>query len=240
MNGFRTLAAVVVSPRKAFDALRVSPTFLFPLALLLVVNLGIQFVVYKVIADDANFDRIARDKVEWDATAAGIRLTPADAQKQIEALRQQKQYWYAVPFFGIPVVIAALAIFFYLLLRLMRAGNTFRRVLSVVCWSFVIYRGIGGLVVAASLLMRGSAHFFPVPAEAWSPTSLAHLIPRGAVPPNTYTAISKLDPFLVWWLIVLAIGLSRTSNRLTMARSATLVAGTEAVYLALNAAGLMP
>jgi hypothetical protein len=54
-------------------------------------------------------------------------------------------------------------------------------VFSALCRSFVIYRGVGGLVVVASLLIRGAANFSPVPAEAWSLTSLAQVIPRDTV-----------------------------------------------------------
>jgi hypothetical protein len=79
-----------------------------------------------------------------------------------------------------------------------------------------------------------------VPAEAWSLTSLAQLVPPDAVPPNAYAAISKLDIFLVWWLAVLTQGFSGTSDNLTVAKSAFLVVGTEIGYLALNALGLMP
>jgi hypothetical protein len=133
-----------------------------------------------------------------------------------------------------------MAAFFYILLRLNRAGTTFGMVFSTLCWSFVIYRGIGGLAVVISLLIRGAANFSPVPAEAWSLTSLSQIIPPDAVSPNAYSAISKLDIFLIWWLAVLAIGFSRTSEKLSLARSAILVAGTEAAYLVLNATGWLP
>jgi hypothetical protein len=69
---------------------------------------------------------------------------------------------------------------------------------------------------------------------------MAQIVSRSAVSPNVYSAISKLDLFLVWWLAVLAIGFSRTSKNLSVARSAALVTATEAVYLVFNAAGWLP
>ena len=53
--------------------------------------------------------------------------------------------------------------------------------------------------------------------------AMAHLISRSAVAPNVYSAISKLDILLIWWLAVLALGVA-----------------AEALYLALNATGWLP
>ena len=240
MTEFEKLFAIVTSPTRAFDAIRLSPTWVVPLLLVLIVNIGIQFVVYNVIATDGNFDRVAREKIEWDARASGTVLTPTDLQSQINALRRQKTYWYLGPLIGIPLSLLPMAIFFYIVLRLVRAGTTFLQVFSVLCWSFVIYRAIGGLFIIAALLVHGASNFFPVPAEAWSPTSLAQFIPRSSLSPGMYSAISKLDLFLVWWLAVMVIGLSRVSRNLTIARSCVIVSATEVAYLGLNAAGLLP
>jgi hypothetical protein len=105
----------------------------------------------------------------------------------------------------------------------------------VVCWAFVIYRCIGGIFTMTTLLVRGAANFFPGPAEAWSPTSLAQLLARSSVPPNVYSALSKLDVFLVWWPSVLAIAFSKISKNLSFAKSAVLVAACEVLYLLVNA-----
>jgi hypothetical protein len=63
---------------------------------------------------------------------------------------------------------------------------------------------------------------------------------RNSVGPNVYSAISKLDVFLLWWLAMLAIGFAKVSNNLSLARSAVLVAGSEVLYLFANAAGWLP
>ena len=240
MSELEKLTAIVASPNKAFDAIRQRPTWVLPLALFFALNLLTQFVLYRVIATDANFDQIARAKIEWDARAAGLHPTQSGMETQIAALRQQRNYWYAEPLIGVPLSLLPMAVFFYILLRLVQAGTTFRMVFSVLCWSFVIYRGIGGVFIIAALLIHGAANFFPAPPEAWSPTSMAQLVSRSAASPNVYSAISKLDLFLVWWLAVLAIGFSRTSRSLSLKRSTALVATTEIAYLVFNAAGWLP
>ncbi len=231
------MKGIVVSPTKAFDALNQKPTWVLPLALIFLFNLLTQLVVYRIVLNDANFDRVALAKIEWDSGAAGFQLQPARVEQQLEALRRMRRYWYLTPLIGIPVSVLGVSVLFYIVLRLARAGPTFQKVFAVVCWSIVIYRCIGGIVVIAALLIRGPANFFPVPPEAWSPTSLAQVIPRTAVSHAAYSAISKLDIFLVWWLAVMAIGFSRTAKSLSIRKSVVVVVGVEIVYLALNAAG---
>jgi hypothetical protein len=61
-------------------------------------------------------------------------------------------------------------------------------------------------VTIAALLIRGPGRFFPGAPESWSPTSLAQFVSRSWAPPNLYSALSKLDLFLFWWLAVMICG----------------------------------
>ncbi len=233
------LADLMLAPTRAFDAINRRPTWVLPLLLVLLFNLLTQFVVYRVIADDANFDRIAREKIEWDNQAAGRQESSTLVEQKVNALRRARDFWYLVPLIGIPIVMISLSALFYLVLLAARAQTTFGKVFAVVCWAFVIYRCVGGAIVIVTLLIRGSANFFPAPPEAWSPTSLAKLVPRTSVSPDVYSAVSKIDVFLIWWLAVMAIGFSRTSKQLSITRSLVIVGGVEAIYLVLNAAGFL-
>ena len=240
MTTMETLAGVVVSPAKTFDDINRRPSWIIPLLLMLLMNFAITFVVYRVMVTPANFDRVAQTKVQWDAEASGKTLSPQDAEQQVEVLRRQRDRWYLLPPYAVLISTLGLSAFFYLVLRLAKAGTTFQKTFSVICWSFVIYRGIGGVVTLIWLMLRGPAKFMPAPAEAWSPTSLAHLFPRALVTANQYSAISKLDIVLVWWLAVIAIGLARTSSNLSFKKAAVVVGISEAVYLILNAMGALP
>jgi hypothetical protein len=232
------LAGIVVSPAKTFEDIHQRPTWILPVSLLLLFSLLGDFVVFRVLVTNANFDQIARTKVQWDAAMAGSQKSPSDVEPQIDALRRERQYWYLLPLIAVPISVLTVSIFFYIVLLLARAGAAFPNVLVVVCWAFVINRCLGGIFTNVALLLRGSANFFPGPAEAWSPTSLAQLIPRAAAPPTVYSALSKLDIFLVWWLAVLAIGFSKISSNLSLAKSAVLVAASELLYLLIHASGL--
>jgi Yip1 domain len=238
LTELQRLAGLVVSPSKTFEDINQRPTQVFPIALLLLFNLLGDFVVHQVLITDANFEQIARTKMQWDASLAGPQKSRGTEEQQIGILRREREYWYLLPLIAVPVSVLVLSIFFYIVLRLARAGVTFAKVLVVVCWALVIYRCIGGVFTIVALLARGPANFFPGPAEAWSPTSLGQLIPRSSVSPNVYSSLSKLDIFLVWWLAVLATGFSKISKNLSLAKSAALVIACEVLYLLVNASGL--
>jgi hypothetical protein len=238
MTELQRLAGLVVSPSKTFEDINQRPTQVFPIALLLLFNLLGDFVVYRVLITDANFEPIARTKVQWDASMTGSQKPPSNIEQQIDTLRRERKYWYVLPLIAVPISVLAISIFFYIVLRLANAGATFPKVLVVVCWAFVVYRCIGGVFTMTALLVRGPADFFPGPAEAWSPTSLAQVIPRSSVSPSVYSALSKLDIFLVWWLAVLTIGFSKISKNLAIVKSAVLVTVSEVLYLLVHASGL--
>jgi ABC-type Na+ efflux pump permease subunit len=240
MTTMERLGGIVLSPTKTFADIDRRPSWVVPLLLLLLMNFEITFVVYRIMVTPANFDRIAQAKVHWDAEVSGKALSEQNSEQQVAALRRQRDRWYLFPPYAVVISTLGLSAFFYLVLRLAKAGTTFQKIFSVVSWSFLIYRGIGGVLTLIRIMLRGPEKFIPAPAEAWSPTSLAHLVPRALVTANQYSAISKLDIVLVWWLAVIAIGLAKTSSNLSLRKAVVIVGLSESVYLVLNAMGALP
>ncbi|HEY6945352.1 MAG TPA: YIP1 family protein [Candidatus Acidoferrum sp.] len=235
MTELQRLAGIVISPRKTFEDIQQRPTWILPVALLLVFHLLGDFVLFRVVITDANFDQLARAKVQGDAGVAGRQNSPAEEAQQIDTLRRERVHWYFFTLIAVPLSLLVLSLFFYIVLRLTGTDVTFPKVLVVVCWTSVIYRCIGGAFTITTLLVRGPANFFPGPSEAWSPTSIAQLVPRSAVSPKVYSSLVKLDIFLVWWLAVLSIGFAKISKNLSLAKSGVLVAVCEVIYLLVNA-----
>jgi Yip1-like protein len=238
MTELQRLAGIIISPAATFEDINQRPTQIFPIALLLLFSLLGDFVVYRVLITDANFEQMARTKVQWDASVSGTQVSPKNVEQQIETLRREREYWYLLPVIAVTVSVLEVSVFFYIVLLVAGAGPTFLKVLVVVCWAFVINRCIGGVFTMVALLARGPANFFPGPAEAWSPTSLAQLISPSSVSPSVYSALAKLDIFLVWWLVVLSIGFSKISKNLSLAKTAVLVTACEVLYLLVTAIGL--
>jgi len=240
MTGFQRLIGIVVSPSQTFADIDRRPTWILPVILMLLSNFAVTFVVYRVLVTDSNFNQIAETRLHWDADSSGKPMSSASVKLQTESLRRQRERWYLLPPYAVFVSTLGMSGFFYLVLRITRTDISLKKVFVVVCWSFVIYRVVGGVFVIAALLMRGPANFFPAAPESWSPTSLAHLISRATVSPNVYSAVSKLDVFLVWWLAVMAVGFAKTAKNLTILKSAIIVTVCEVVCLILNAAGTLP
>jgi Yip1-like protein len=238
LTELQRLAGIVLSPGKTFEDINQRPTWFLPFALLLVFHLLGDFVLFRVLITDANFDQMARTKVHWDARMTGSQVSEASEEQQIDTLRREREHWYVLTLIAVPLSLLALSLFFYIVLRLTGADAPFFKIAVVVCWASVIYRCLGGICTMTALLLRGSDNFFPGPSEAWSPTSLAQLISRSSVRPTVYSALSKLDIFLVWWLAVLTIAFSKISKNLSRVKSAALVAASELLYLLVHASGL--
>lgn len=234
------LVNIITSPKKTFAEMQFNPSWLLPFALIVMFTYVLNFMVYRVIVTNSNFDQIARAKIMWDAVEARRSTTPREIDQGVDALRAQRDRWYFIPILGVAVSTLGIATLFYLILRLLRAGISFRKVFSVVCWSFVVYRVIGGALTSIALWVRGPRRFNPAPPEAWSPTSLAHLVARESVSPNVYSAISKLDAFLIWFLVLLVLGFSTTAKNLSLRRAAIVVVVCETLYLVMNALGALP
>ncbi len=70
------VVGVVLSPGQTFEDINRRPSWLLPFVLLLLFNLATNFVVYRVLVTDANFEQVARAKVQWDASAIGGQPSP--------------------------------------------------------------------------------------------------------------------------------------------------------------------
>lgn len=75
------------------------PSWIFPLAPLIIVNLATAFVVYRTLINDSNFERVATEKILWDARAKGEQESPVMVGQRIEELRRERRIWYLLPLF---------------------------------------------------------------------------------------------------------------------------------------------
>ena len=216
------------------------PTWITPLLTVIAFGILLNFVIFRVEVNDSNIRQIAAAKQQWDVQRVHDRNRQLSVADELTAIENARKLWFLLPIYGSVISFVLLSAFFAAILWLIRAGTSFRKVFSVVSWSFIVYRVFGGVATLIAILLRGSANFEPAPPEAWSPTSLAHLVPRNAVSADAYSAISKLDVFLVWWLVVMAVGFTRTSRNLTFKVAVVLIFVCEAIYLTLNAIGALP
>lgn len=219
------VCGVVIRPRSTFTAIVARPSAAGVLALLTVASFGAlaAFVVTDV-------GRIALVD-QWERTALAFGQTVDDA-RYAELQRLSR---YGVPYAAasavarMPVAVAALASVLYAVFRARGRRATFRQVLAVVAHASVILALRD--VVAAPLNYVRESLASPI-TLVWFAGMLDEASPVARF-------LALMDVFLLWWMIVLAIGLAvlyRTRARVIAATvfgvyvgMALLLAGTMAV-----------
>ena len=118
---------------------------------------------------------------------------------------------------------------FALGLMFLQAKTTFKKTLSVVCWTFCSVGLIGAVVIAASVFVKDPASLKDVPwyyASRYAATNLAAALSSDA------SAVVKaiagaVDVFSIWRLFLLTIGLTAIagSRKITRGKIGSLVVG---------------
>ncbi len=183
-----TLARVFYRPAALFEKLRENPRILVPyICYAALVFLGV-WLVKDVMMDEVLSDPAARARIE----ASGQPVTAE--VRQVMAIMQSLQVF--AGYLIMPLLATVLAMFWGNVVMAGRAG--FKQVLSVMLCGGLIY-GLGKLLMVPMILAKQSVYVS---------LSLGVLAPHKAMSDVLYVALSRLDLFIVWELIVIGIGLS--------------------------------
>lgn len=188
------ITGVVIRPRATFAAVVTRPRAAGVLVLLALVSFG---AMAAFVATDVG--RVALVD-QWERTALAFGQ-PVDDARYAEL---QRLSGYAIPYAGAtavargPVAALALAGVIYGVCAAAGYRETFRQVLAVVAHASVILT-LRDVVAVPVNFVRESL------ASPLSVVSLAGMIDEGS-PLARFLAL--IDVFLVWWLVVLAVGLS--------------------------------
>jgi len=134
MSGFSRLTGVVFEPTKTFEDIARRPTFLLPLALVVVFGL----VFFAVFSYRVGWERTIRTKME--SSSQTQQLSAEQREKQIEVGAKVASIGvYAGVILGTPAIDLAIAgVLLGLAAGMMSAPITFKQVFAVVCWSNVV------------------------------------------------------------------------------------------------------
>jgi Yip1 domain len=238
------------SPGETFQDVNRKPTWLAPLLISIAITLaGSAFFEWRVKPD---WDKFFQTMIE-KRLGQPLKELPPDRQAQInKQLEWQKRL--ARTDFSSPVsILIAVVKFavFYLLaflipaavlalcLMLMQARTTFKKILSVVAWSWCATALVYTVVTIASLMVRDSDSLKDInladPAGI-VPTNLAVILPSGASP-FLGSLAGSLDLFTIWYLILLAIGFAAIAGakNFKTGKTATLVFGVWVVWILVKA-----
>ena len=216
------VSGVVIRPRSTFAAIVARPRAAGVLALLTVASFG---AMAAFVATDVGQIALVD---QWERTTLAFGQ-PVDDARYAELQRLSR---YGVPYAAataarIPVAVAAIASVLYGVFRARGRQATFRQVLAVVAHASVIL-ALRDVIAAPLNYVRESLA---------SPVTLVWLAGMLDEASPVARFLALMDVFLLWWMVVLAIGLA------VLYRARVLVVGATVfgVYLgiALLLAGTM-
>jgi len=191
------------------------------LASALIVNsIGMENLVRRQLQSQPRLvEQLGEEKIEEIARQANA---PA---RQVSA--------YVSSVLGVGVIILVVSVILSALLVLTGAGVGFRNVLSVTAYSYFAYYSVLLILFALTL-------FIIRDKESIDPDNmlLSHagaFLDRATTNRALFSIAMSLDIFSFGLLFLMALGLSKVSDRLTLARSATVVVGVWTVYVAAKA-----
>jgi hypothetical protein len=209
-NPFSNLFGLFLEPRETFQKLRQSPNWLLPLAAsLLLIGVGNFIVIEKV-----GIVNILK---------AALKSNPqAD---QILQMAQESSFtrlmMHAAPVISVPIGILVTAAILLLLLALSGEEANFQRVFCVVNYSFFAYAFVTTALAVSMVLVTTDGSKFDVRNPLASNPGF-FLDPDDANK-FVYSLASSVDVLSVWYLFLLATGLSSVCPKLKSRKSAVLV-----------------
>jgi hypothetical protein len=213
------LGNIFANPRKTFEAVDQKPTWLVPLLIL---------IILAILSTQLMFDEIVKEQMEKARNNPNI--TSEQLAQQEEMFADNPLIWRVVfsigSLFAFSVWFLALAGIFYFVGSVILGGDSsFKRLLSVVCWSGCIL--ILSTIVTVPLMMaKGNMNVS---------LSLALLLPAEAIDTRLYTLLSKFDFFMIWFIAVFATGFGIV-YKFTTAKAYTAVGILWAIWIALSVA----
>ena len=244
------LIGTLFSPGETFEDVNRKPTWLAPFIISVAITLaGSAFFEWRV---KPNWDKFFQTMIEKRLGQPLKELPPerqAQIQKQLEWQKMFAKTDFSSPLlilisvgkfvishifaFLIPAGVFALGLMF------MQAKTTFKKILSVVAWSWCATTLVSIIVTVAALMVRDSESlkdFNLNDTAGIVPTNLAVILPSGTAPFLNSIA-GSLDIFTIWYLILLAIGFAAIAGAKNFkpGKTATLVFGVWVVWVLIKA-----
>src|SRR5262245_57767631 len=199
----------------------VSTAVLSCLASALVINsIGMENLVRRQLQSQPRLvEQLGEEKIEEIARQAN---TPA---RRISA--------YISGVLGAGVINLAVAAALSALLSLTGAGAGFRNVFSVTAYSYFAYYSVLLILSALTLLLISDKE--NIDPDNMLLSHAGAFLDRATTNKALFSIATSLDLFSFGLLFLMALGLSKLSGRITFARSAAVVFGVWAVYVAAKA-----
>ena len=241
LSPLQRLFGVLFSPGETFADINRKPTWLAPL--LIAIGLGVCSTLFFNWWVNPDWNRIGREMVRQRANKAGQEMPPeAQIEAQVKVMKVIGSLFPAFVVVFTPIIFLIIAGAFALGMMLMQAQTTFKKILSVVAWSFCgVMSLVSTIVTDASLAVRDRESLDAINPMDQSTISATHLgvLLSSDSSPVLKALLSSFDLFSLWMIILLAIGLAAVSGsrKITRGKTATLVVSLWVVVVLLRVLG---
>jgi len=192
---FARFIGVLTAPRATFEKLVPSPRVFGALALVALTATVVSTVFMNTDVGKAAFTEMMQQRA-----SASTQLSPEQLQRMEQMAPYIRTVTSIVPMIFVPIAMMVISGVLFVVFNVLMGGTaSFRQMMSVVAHSQFV--SVVGTAVGFILnYMRGTL--------SQGATSLSAFLPNLEETSFTYRLARSVDLFLIWWIVVLAIGLS--------------------------------
>jgi hypothetical protein len=233
-NFFSRLMGAYFSPGETFKDIGRAPKVVIPLIVLALITGAVSLAM----ANRIGAAKIASLGIE-KAIADG-KMTQEQAAPQLEAMKKNETYIMAsFPVFGILgalVMVFAFAGILKLVSMVVGTENTYGQLLGVTAYANLAVGIISSLVFVILLYLKSPDEFdIQNPMDSNLGSVLTMLMGKNGLPKFIMALASWIDVFSIWKIVLLSIGFSAVSRRLSIGTAASVVIGLYAVAALISA-----
>jgi Yip1 domain len=227
LNFIQRLIGTIFSPGPTFEDINRKPTWLAPVIISMI--LVVVGTVFFNLTAKPDWDRIFRTQIKKQTERSGQSLTPEQINQRVEFSKKLVPFFPAIAAISVPIVYIVVAAIMALGMMLIQAGATFKKILSVVAWSWTGTSLVQSIVGIVALMVQDQEtinNIDPTQGVNIVPSNLGAFLPDGTSGAMMAFA-NSIDIFSIWYLILLSIGLAAIagSRKITAKKTGTIVFG---------------
>jgi hypothetical protein len=233
MNWFQRLVGVLLSPTETFTDVNRKPTIIVPIIIVVILVLAtVSLINWKI---SPYIDDIMRAQIKKQVERQGATLSEEQMQQQLQIAKTINKFTPIIGAAFVPIIYLIIAGLFALGMMMIQAKTTFKRIYSVVLWTFAGIGIISNIIFWGVLLMKDDEGLRTMDVQdptAMVPTNLGALLGSG-VSPAIKALAGSMDIISFWTIAVLSIGLAAVSGskKIKPGKTAVIVIGFWLIYI---------
>jgi len=222
------MSGVITSPAETFETIAVTPKknyWLLPVLICALIGLATSFLFMQdAELVDKTMEKQKKKMMEkFEQNIKDGKMTQEQVDKAMESMNPKGMFFKIMGFGGAIVgpfiILLLLSVIYLIALKIFKAEFEFTNILNVVGLAMLI-AAIGNLISMVVSILKGD----------FSTIGPGLLFSEAAVGEKTYSLLTKIDVFSIWYYFVIAIGLSKI-GKVSFVQSASVVFGVWIVYI---------